>query len=587
MTATCTWHTTCFTFRSMLLYRSWLAISVVLILAGTAWIAAGQNADPYFAYSLIALLAFGLDLADGSTMGFVFVILALPHLPWRETLLLAESATFIHAVTHPDRVEPRTLLRSMCSTALAVLATQFMFHSPLLARIDGPVRLMMGSGVCFVALHALKWKRGNLWSFPYYPVAAAIAALFPISVVLAPLLYLTWWTYRLYERRLVEQQSQWKKAASLNLRTIETLALAIEAKDQPMTGHSRRVQIYATEMAKELGLPPHEVEALRTASLLYDIGELAVPEHIILKPGPLTPEEFEKVKIHPAVAAEILERVKFPYPVAPIVLAHHERWDGTGYPHGLKGTEIPIGARILSAVDAVDAYASPRRHRAAIDVREALERVAAESGRAYDPRVIAILRKKQKQWERLVAAAPGPRLHRLDFLGPARSECAVRPDAPAGKLARSERDVRHAEAGAATACADGFVRRVGGARWQIGRGIYWRQTHRYVHRAADSDGARVVGMGGGESAVDHQRRGVLRTRAFGDGSVHDNGPPRVIGPSGRCWNARRVDTLPGTRSAVHNRRCAHRCRPSRRSFRARSRTGCGSCARPMRRLPTR
>ncbi len=160
------------------------------------------------------------------------------------------------------------------------------------------------------------------------------------------------------------------------------------------------------EMAKELGLEPHEIEALRAASLLYDIGELAVPEHIILKPGPLTPEEFEKVKIHPGVAAEILEQVKFPYPVAPIVLAHHERWDGTGYPNGLKGTQIPIGARILSAVDALDAYASPRRHREAIDVREALERVAAESGGAYDPRVIAVLRKKQRQWEKLVVSTP-------------------------------------------------------------------------------------------------------------------------------------------------------------------------------------
>ncbi len=391
---------------TMLLYRSWLAISVVLIMAGTAWIAAGQNADPYFAYSLLALLAFGLDLADGSTMGFVFIILALPHLPWRETLLLAESATFIHAVTHPERVEPRALLRSLCSTALAVLATQSAFHSPLLAPVAQQLRLMIVSGVCFVALHALRWNRKDLWSFPYYPVAAGIAALFPISVVLAPLLYLTWWTYRLYERRLVEQQKQWKKAASLNLRTIEALALAIEAKDQPMTGHSRRVQIYAVEMAKELGLAPHEIEALRTASLLYDIGELAVPEHIILKPGPLTPEEFEKVKIHPAVAAEILERVKFPYPVAPIVLAHHERWDGTGYPRGLKGTEIPIGARILAAVDAVDAFASPRRHRAAIGVKEALERVAAESGRAFDPRVIAVLRRRQRHWEKLIAAAP-------------------------------------------------------------------------------------------------------------------------------------------------------------------------------------
>jgi diguanylate cyclase (GGDEF)-like protein/putative nucleotidyltransferase with HDIG domain len=390
----------------MLLYKSWLAISVVLILAGTAWIAAGEGTNPYFAYSVLALLAFGLDLADGSTMGFVFILVALPHLGWRETLLLAESAAFIHAVTHPERVQPRALLRSLCSTALAIVSTQFVFHGSLLAPVAEPLRIMLCSGVCFVALHLLQWNRSNLWSFPYYPVAGAIAALFPVSVVLAPLLYLTWWSYRLYERRLQQQQKQWKKAASLNYRTIEALALAIEAKDQPMTGHSRRVQIYAVEMAKELGLEPLDIEALRTASLLYDIGELAVPEHIILKPGPLTPEEFEKVKIHPAVAAEILEQVNFPYPVAPIVLAHHEKWDGTGYPKGLKGQEIPIGARILSAVDAVDAYASPRRHRPAIDVKEALERVAAESGKAYDPRVIAVLRKKQKQWEKLVAQAP-------------------------------------------------------------------------------------------------------------------------------------------------------------------------------------
>jgi diguanylate cyclase (GGDEF)-like protein/putative nucleotidyltransferase with HDIG domain len=389
----------------MLLYKSWLAISVVLILAGTAWIA-GEGTNPYFAYSVLALLAYGLDLADGSTMGFVFILVALPHLGWRETLLLAESATFIHAVTHPDRVEPHALLRSLSSTAIAILATQLVFHSSALAPLAEPLRLMLCSGVCFIALHLVRWNRSNLWSFPYYPVAGAIAALFPVSVVLAPLLYLTWWSYRLYERRLQQQQKEWKKAASLNLRTIEALALAIEAKDQPMTGHSRRVQIYAIEMAKELDLEPDEIEALRTASLLYDIGELAVPEHIILKPGPLTPEEFEKVKIHPTVGAEILEQVRFPYPVAPIVLAHHEKWDGTGYPRGLKGTEIPIGARILAAVDAIDAYASPRRHRAAIDVKEALDRVAEQSGTAYDPKIINVLRRKQKQWEKLVASAP-------------------------------------------------------------------------------------------------------------------------------------------------------------------------------------
>lgn len=122
----------------MLFFRSWLAISVILILAGTAWIATGKSADPYFAFSILALLAFGLDLADGSTMGFVFVILALPHLGWRETLLLAESALFIHAVCHPARVEPRALLRSMCSTALAVIATQAVFHGTAPPRCPNP-----------------------------------------------------------------------------------------------------------------------------------------------------------------------------------------------------------------------------------------------------------------------------------------------------------------------------------------------------------------------------------------------------------------------------------------------------------------
>src|SRR5256886_6916784 len=141
-----------------------------------------------------------------------------------------------------------------------------------------------------------------------------------------------------------------------------SLALAIEAKDHTTHDHLRRVRIYAMEIAKDLGLPPAEMQALRAAALLHDIGKLAVPEQIISKPGKLTPEEFEKIKIHPVVGAEILESVQFPYPVVPIVRAHHEKWDGTGYPGGLKGEEIPIGARILSAVDCLDALASNRQY---------------------------------------------------------------------------------------------------------------------------------------------------------------------------------------------------------------------------------
>jgi diguanylate cyclase (GGDEF)-like protein/putative nucleotidyltransferase with HDIG domain len=149
-----------------------------------------------------------------------------------------------------------------------------------------------------------------------------------------------------------------------------------------------------------LKLSPRETDALRAAALLHDIGKLAVPEHIISKPGRLTPEEFEKMKIHPVVGAEILERVQFPYPVAPIVRAHHEKWDGTGYPYGLAGEKIPIGARIISAVDCLDALASDRQYRRALPLEEAMKVVVSESGKAFDPRVVEVLTRRYTEWER-------------------------------------------------------------------------------------------------------------------------------------------------------------------------------------------
>src|SRR3989440_7720510 len=145
-----------------------------------------------------------------------------------------------------------------------------------------------------------------------------------------------------------------------------------------------------------------EMEALQAASLLHDIGKLAVPEHIISKPGRLTPEEFEKMKIHPVVGAEILERVGFPYPVVPIVRAHNEKWDGTGYPFGLRGEEIPIGARILSAVDYLDALASDRQYRRALPLEEVIQRLSAESAKAFEPKVVDVLQKRYLHLEKLV-----------------------------------------------------------------------------------------------------------------------------------------------------------------------------------------
>ena len=184
-------------------------------------------------------------------------------------------------------------------------------------------------------------------------------------------------------------------------------ALAIEAKDETTGEHLQRVRVYAMELAKELGLSEDETEALRAASVLHDIGKLAVPEHIISKPGKLTPEEFEKMKIHPIVGAEILEQVHFPYPVVPIVRAHHEKWDGSGYPNGLAGEAIPIGARILAAVDCLDALASDRQYRKALPLDEAMAKVVVGSGQRVSIRkVVAILQRRYVELEKLANEQP-------------------------------------------------------------------------------------------------------------------------------------------------------------------------------------
>jgi len=168
----------------------------------------------------------------------------------------------------------------------------------------------------------------------------------------------------------------------------------------------RRVQVYAMEIGRELKVSQDELEALQTASILHDIGKIAVPEHILCKPGKLTPEEFQKIKVHPVVGAEILARAQFPYPVVPIVRSHHEKWDGSGYPDGLIGEDIPIGARILAVVDCLDALASDRQYRRALPLDRAMELVAEQTDKAFDPKVVAILQKRYVELERLARGSP-------------------------------------------------------------------------------------------------------------------------------------------------------------------------------------
>jgi diguanylate cyclase (GGDEF)-like protein/putative nucleotidyltransferase with HDIG domain len=214
-------------------------------------------------------------------------------------------------------------------------------------------------------------------------------SLLRVAGVLLPLLLISYLTLKTALGRVEDANRHLAELNTLYLSTIETLAMAIDAKDQITHGHIRRVQQYAVGLARRLGITDDsQIRAIEAASLLHDMGKLAVPEYILNKPGRLTPAEFERMKLHATVGADILSAIKFPYPVVPIVRHHHENWDGTGYPAGLKGNEIPIGARILSVVDCFDALTSDRPYRPRLSDGDAIRILLERRGTMYDPYVV-------------------------------------------------------------------------------------------------------------------------------------------------------------------------------------------------------
>ena len=241
------------------------------------------------------------------------------------------------------------------------------------------------------------WQRMSMLGVNYGAAASAAFCLVIVTryagltaaAAVLPLVFIFHLTIRSWLGRLDDAQQHVKKVDRLYLSTIETLATAIEAKDGVTHDHIRRVQIYATGLARALGVNDKlTIQAIEAAALLHDTGKLAVPEHILNKPGKLTPEEFDKMKLHVDVGADILSAIDFPYPVVPIVRCHHENWDGTGYPRGVSGADIPIGARILSVVDCFDALTSDRPYRRALSDDAAIAILRERRGTMYDPLVV-------------------------------------------------------------------------------------------------------------------------------------------------------------------------------------------------------
>jgi diguanylate cyclase (GGDEF)-like protein/putative nucleotidyltransferase with HDIG domain len=225
------------------------------------------------------------------------------------------------------------------------------------------------------------------------------------GVISLPLVALPYIAYKLHFRRMNEKNQEIAEINRVQLSAVQTLAAAVDAREQTSPGHTRRVQIYAIGLANALKLPSNDLKALEAAALLHDIGKLAVPDHILNKPGRLSRPEMDKVKVHAAVGADILKKVAFPYPVVPTVLHHHERWDGNGYPEGLCGEEIPITARVLAIADAYDSMREPRSYRPALDRDEARRALLAGAGAQFDPRLVDVFLRNVKHFESEIETA--------------------------------------------------------------------------------------------------------------------------------------------------------------------------------------
>jgi diguanylate cyclase (GGDEF)-like protein/putative nucleotidyltransferase with HDIG domain len=365
---------------------------------------------------------------------FLFILVGILDLSYPETLLMGCFGGLVQSIWHA-KPRPRLiqLLFNFANLSISITAANLVFHSAFAAHLGlGWPLLLVAASTIYFAMNTMSvsgiialtekrnpllvWKECYLWSFPYYLLGAMIAAGVSLmnrafgwqfAILVLPLVYWMYRSYRTYLDRLEAEKKHTEAIADLHLRTIEALSLAIEAKDHNTHDHLRRVQTYAIQLGKDLGLDEDELNALRAASMLHDIGKLAVPEQILSKPGRLTPEEFDRMKIHPVVGAEILDRVQFPYPVVPIVLSHHEKWNGAGYPYGLSGVSIPIGARILAVVDCFDALTSERPYRRAISHEDAIRQLISESGTSFDPRVVKAIEKRYRELEQMDRQSAG------------------------------------------------------------------------------------------------------------------------------------------------------------------------------------
>src|SRR5215475_9479062 len=397
--------------------NQWFVLAVLTLLTGSFTIAMSSLPARV---SVSETFVFASVLLFGPSAGTITVVL--------ESLIMSFWLS-------KDTRAPSRLLFNAAATALAIWisATAYYSFSGVKPHLDSATPIYFLPLAVFTILYFLL----NTWlvafavavhndrspinvCWPHFPwlsinyfSGASLAALivtytksidFSTLLIFVPLLVITYFTFRTVMGRFDDSTKHLEQLNKLYLSTIETLAMAIDAKDQITHGHIRRVQAYAVGLARHLGVKDERlIKAVEAAALLHDMGKLAVPEYILNKPGRLTEAEFEKMKLHASVGADILSAIDFPYPVVPIVRHHHEHWDGGGYPDGLRSTDIPIGARILSIVDCFDALTSDRPYRPRLSNAAALEILLQRRGNMYDPLIVDTFIRVHEQIEPALA----------------------------------------------------------------------------------------------------------------------------------------------------------------------------------------
>lgn len=377
------------------------------------------------------------------SLGFLVTFVALESFGVRGAVLVG-AVSGLSATCFPRRQPLHQLLFNVSAIIATAFASGRLFIW-LNGRVGGdltPAMLaaLFATALCYFLCNSLLvagvfglcagkrplevWRQKFLWTAPSYLAGASCAALgqlllhgrITMLLLALPVLAFTFQSFKFHadkveqkEKYIEELEESKQVLADLYQSTVRSLATAIAAKDRYTHNHIQRVQTYAAEVARRMGVEGEDLEAIRTGALLHDIGKLGVPDYVLLKQGPLTPEEFDKMKRHPIVGAAILEPVQFPWPVASVVRHHHERWDGSGYPDGLAREEIPLGARILAVVDVFDALTSDRPYRPAWPRDRALEHLRQEAGSHFDPDVVECflaLAQECEEEEEAVVAAP-------------------------------------------------------------------------------------------------------------------------------------------------------------------------------------